>query len=228
MSTSQISQKKSFYKYIFLIFLLLIVVFLFKACDPVEKSDQMMKTEEEATQVENSSAMRKHGQFTFSSGVGADSTGEFWFDGDQYRITWYQEDGSPRLHMISPDGQNTYFANVDLQKTSLSYLSPEMHRAIFVQPDSYLSKQESEEDGFQVTTYVLDKLWQVDGAKQAFYLKDIVTYDKDGQIEKVVTRTSSSQQESDDKLVTSTYTFSNLEQPGSMDHTLFELPFPME
>lgn len=228
MSTSQTSQKKSFYKYIFLIFLLLIVIFLFKACDPVEKSNQMMGSAEKTEQVENSSRTQKHGQFSFQSGIGAKSTGEFWFDEDMYRITWYKEDGSPRLHMISPDGENTYFANVAEGTTTLSYLSPEMHNAIFMEPDGFKSKEESEEDGLQVSKYIYDKLWQIEGADQQFYLKDLEVYSKNGQVKKVITRTASSHPESDDKLVTSTYTFSNIEYLESIDQSLFEFPFPME
>lgn len=209
-------------KYLWLILLLLlfligmIVIFVY----PKSKDGIVSNKEAEKQQTV------MHGTYQFSSGIGSDSTGEFWFDGDKYRITWYNDDGTPRLHMISPDGKQMYHAQVDTESSKVSYMPPAMHHAIFLSPKEYLSKESSAEDGYDVTTYDLDKLWDITGAEQQFYLKDVKQYFKDGKLAKIVARTSSRKPDNEETLVTSTYTITELDTKP-IDQSLFTLPYPV-
>ncbi|QQS44051.1 hypothetical protein IPM65_00360 [Candidatus Roizmanbacteria bacterium] len=222
MSQVTVEQKSPKRKYLWLILLLLlfligiVVIFIFPKSKSETTSDK--KSEKQQTVM--------HGTYQFKSGIGAESTGEFWFDGDKYRITWYNEDGTPRLHMISPDGKQMYHAQVDNESSKISYMPPAMHHAIFLTPKEYLSKEVSKEEGYDVTMYDLDKLWDIENAEQQFYLKDVKHYVQDGKLAKIVARTSSRKPDDEADLVTSTYTITSLDTEPT-DQSLFTLPYPV-
>lgn len=213
------NRKRNFLWLILLLLLLIIgIIAIFVYPKSSGKSSSAEQTEKQQTMM--------HGTYEFKSGVSSGSTGEFWFDGDKYRITWYNDDGTPRLHMISPDGRQMYHAQVDTESSKISYMPPAMHHSIFLTPKEYLSKETATEDGYDVTTYELDKLWDIAGAEQQFYLKDVKQYFKDGKLAKIVARTSSRKPENDDSLVTSTYTITELDTKP-IDQNLFALPYPV-
>ena len=205
-----------------------------KSCTPTTKTvNNITQKQKETETVEkepeanilNSSV--KHGKFTFVSELSEKQDGEFWFDGSKYRLTWFEDSGEPRLHMISPNGKNLYYAWPEQEKMEIAYVAPRMHFSIFGEPPEYLSKEEYEENGYQVTRYEIDALWDIEGADQQFYLKDVTIYKKDDQIKKTVSRTKS-QKVAEEDLVTSTYEFSDVEFPKTIDQKLFELPYTLE
>jgi hypothetical protein len=173
------------------------------------------------------SQSNKHGIALFKSGIGEDNQIEFWFSGDKYRLTWFNPDGSTRLHMICPDGKNLYFSEVATESTKIGYINPIMHTSIFNGPKEFKNKTENQEGDYQVTTYDIDQLWDVEGASQNFYLKDLKIYKKDDAVEKIIARTSSNKPETEEDLTTSTYTIQSVDYPNKMDSKVFEFPYPL-
>lgn len=222
MSQVTIEQKEHRRKYLWIIILLLILigilVTMFFPRTANDYSNDQVDTESAGI----------HGTYTFSSGVGADSTGEFWFDGGKYRITWYEEDGTPRLHMISPDGRQLYHAHVKGEETTISYMPPEMHHDIFKGPTEYITTETRVEGDMDVTYYDLDKLWDIAGATQQFYLKDVARYEEDGLLKKIVARSASSKPDSEEDLITSTYLITSWQNDSAVSSELFELPYPVQ
>ena len=132
-----------------------------------QKQDETETVEKEPeANILNSSI--KHGKFTFASELSEKQNGEFWFDGNKYRLTWFEDNGEPRLHMISTNGKNLYYAWPEQEKMEIAYMAPKMHLSIFGEPPEYLSKEEFEEDGYQITRYETDALWDIEGADQQF------------------------------------------------------------
>jgi len=171
-------------------------------------------------------ASRKHGTLTFVSGKEQkEDKLEYWFDGDRYRLTWYNADGSERLHMISPDGTKLYFCYVAEEVCAISYTLPEMHQSIFNGPDGWDLGTGVSEGDLTVYTYTAKKLWDIEGASQKFYLEDLVIYADDTRIMKTVTRTNSRQPESDADLVTSEYRFDPPEIGVEIPEDVFTLPY---
>ena len=205
-----------------------------KSCTPsTETVNNISQKQEEAKTVEKEPEINilnssiKHGKFTFVSELSEKQDGEFWFDGNRYRLTWYENNGDVRLHMISPDGKNLYYSWPNQEMSEIAYMAPRMHFSIFSEPPEYLSKEEYEEDDYQVTRYEIDALWDIEGADQQFYLKDVKVYKKDGQITKTVSRTKRERVAEED-LITSTYEFSDVEFPKTLDQDFFNLPYPLE
>ncbi len=220
MAQADVEQnRKRNYLWLLLLLLVLIgVIVFFIYRKPAKEAPKAKQSEKQLTVM--------HGTYHFSSGAGSDSIGEFWFEGDKYRITWYREDGTPRLHMISPDGKQMYHAQVDTETSKISYMPPAMHHSIFLTPKEYLTKVASTEDGYDVTLYDLDKLWDIEGAEQQFYLKDVKQYFKEGKLSKIIARTSSRKPDDEADLVTSTYTITSLDTKP-MDQKVFTLPYPV-
>jgi outer membrane lipoprotein-sorting protein len=227
MSKTIIEQKeqKSSKKIALIILLILLLLALLGFFFKKEKPEKQVT--ETNIETDLFSADRKHGNFLFQSGVSDPQKGEFWFDGNQYRLTWYLDNGDARLHMINPEGEQLYYARPDEEATEIAYVSPLMHFSIFNGPEEYLSKEDYQEDDFQVSHYLIDKLWEIEGASQSFYLKDLTVYEQNDLIKKVITRTNS-RKVGDDELVTSSYEFSNVEYPTEIDQKLFELPYPVK
>lgn len=224
MSEAKIeSPKNNKKRLIFFIILILFLIFaIFLSKDHFFKKSTNIISNGDFFQQTN-----KHGFVTFQSGIGEDNKIEFWFSGQQYRLTWIRPDGSERLHMICPDGQHLYFSEVDKQETRLGYINPIMHFSIFNGPTEYKNKNEDQEGDYQVTTYDIDQLWDIEGAEQKFYLKDLKIYKKEGNFKKIVARTSSKKPDSEDKLVTSTYTINSVDYPQNIDSNIFEFPYPL-
>ena len=229
MSHTETSQPKK-KKWIFIILLLLLLLFFGIVVSqfllqPRDNTDRNNALTLEDHKWEKSV---KHGKFTFSSNLGSVSTGEFWFDAPKYRITWYRDDGSVRLHMISQDGVHLYFADPEKQTSEIAYFAPQMHLSIFNGPDEYVTKEISSEDGSEVTAYEIDTVWNIENASQEFYLKDLKIYRQNNQIDKIITRTSSSKAVSEDDLAVSTYQITVLDFPAQIDPNIFELPYQLE
>jgi len=227
MSKTIIEQKeqKSSKKIALIILLILLLLALLGFLFKKEKAEKQVIENNMGTDL--FSADIKHGNFLFKSGLSDPQKGEFWFDGNQYRLTWYLENGDIRLHMINPEGKQLYYARPDQEATEIAYLSPIMHFSIFNGPEEYISKEDYQEDGFQVSHYQIDKLWEIEGASQSFYLKDLTIYKQNDDIKKVIARTSSNKV-ADDELVTSSYEFNNVEYPSKIDQELFKLPYPIK
>ena len=190
-----------------------------KTCNPntetintISQKQEEPKAVEKKPEVNMLNSSIKNGKFTFVSELSDKQDGEFWFDGDRYRLTWYEDNGDIRLHMISPDGKNLYYSWPNKEISEIAYMAPKMHLSIFGEPPEYLSKEEYEEDGYRIIRYEIDALWDIEGAEQKFYLKDVKVYEKDGQIKKTVSRTKRERVAEED-LVTSTYEFSDVEFP---------------
>ncbi len=168
----------------------------------------------------------KHGTLTFVSGNSPDEQKvEYWFDGDTYRLTWYNADGSERLHMISPDGKKLYYCYVEDKVCTISYILPEMHQWIFNGPPGWDLGSGKQEGDLTVYTYSAKKLWNVEGASQRFYLEDLVIYANDTRIVKVVTRTNSHTPENEDDLVTSEYRFDEPQIGATIPADALKLPY---
>lgn len=170
----------------------------------------------------------KHGTVTFKSGVSDPAKVEYWFDSDRYRLTWYNDDGTERLHMICPDGENLYYCTVKTKKTTVAYIRPEFHQWIFNGSSNIDFDSGVKEGDYNVYTVTLKKLWDIEGASQTFYCEDIKIYSDGEKIAKVETRTSSRKPASEDDLVTSTYTINTIEYLESIPDDVFELKYPIE
>jgi hypothetical protein len=174
-------------------------------------------------------AETKHGTLTFSNvrddGTVDEQRIEYWFDGDRYRLTWFNDDGSVRLHMISPDGVDVYHCNVEDETSVLAYTRAEFHQWIFNGPPDWRPGDGVSEDGLTKYTFTAQKLWDIEGASQDFYLEDLVVYTDGARIITAVTRTTSHLPESEDDLVVSTYTFDEPELDVDVPNAIFELPY---
>lgn len=170
----------------------------------------------------------KHGTVTFKSGTSKDQKLEYWFDGNRYRLTWYNEDGSERLHMICQDGKNLYHSYVADKITKISYVRPEMHQWIFNGPTGWTPGMGVKEGNLTVYTFTAKKLWDVEGASQKFYLEDLKIYSDGEKIVKVVTRTNSKQPQTEADLVTSVYQIDTCEYLEKISDDVFNIPYPME
>lgn len=169
----------------------------------------------------------KHGKVSFVS-VGDPQEMEFWIDGDNYRLTWYNSDGSVRMHMISPDGENLYNCYADDKICKIAYIRPEFHQWIFNGPEGWTPGAGIKEGDYNVYTFTAKRLWDIEGATQQFYLEDLKIYSDGEKIVKVVTRTKDRKPESESELVTSTYTIESFEYLKSIPEDMFTLPYPME
>lgn len=171
-------------------------------------------------------ASSKHGTLTFISGKEqkADRI-EYWFEGDRYRLTWFNEDGSVRIHMISPDGKVVYNCYAKDQVSKLSYVQAEFHQSIFNGPEGWTIGAGIPDGDLTSYTYVAKRLWDIEGSGQQFYLEDLVVYADDTRIVKTVARTDSSKPDDPSDLVTSRYEFDPPELDVSIPPEKFELPW---
>ncbi|MDD4938463.1 MAG: hypothetical protein PHX34_05680 [Candidatus Shapirobacteria bacterium] len=222
MSNFQLESKKKS-KIIYLILLILFLIF----AGLLFKSYFFRKNNAIISSGNFFEEKNKHGFATFKSGIGEDNQIEFWFSDQKYRLTWFRPDGSKRIHMICPDGKRLYFSEVDKKETKLAYINPIMHFSIFNGLSEYKNKSENEEDGYQITTYEIDQLWDIEGADQKFYLKDLTVYRKNDNVEKIIARTSSKKPDSEDKLTTSVYTIKSVDYPSKIDSKIFDFPYPL-
>ncbi|KAF0208651.1 MAG: hypothetical protein Q8S43_04100 [Actinomycetota bacterium] len=171
-------------------------------------------------------ASRKHGTLTFVSGKEQkEDKVEYWFDGNRYRLTWYNPDGTERLHMISPDGEKLYYCYVAEKVCAISYTLPEMHQWVFNGPEGWELGAGVPDGDLTAYTYDAKKLWDIEGASQQFYVEDLVVYANTTRIAKTVTRTNSHKPESPDDLVTSEYRFDEPEIGGDIPAKVFDLPY---
>ena len=171
-------------------------------------------------------ASSKHGTLTFVSGKEQKQDRiEYWFEGDRYRLTWFNEDGSVRIHMISPDGKAVYNCYAKDQVSKLSYVRAEFHQAIFNGPEGWTLDAGVPDGDLTAYTYVAKKLWTVTGSSQDFYLEDLVVYADDTRIVKAIARTDSSKPDDPSDLVTSRYEFDPPELGVSIPAEKFELPW---
>lgn len=171
-------------------------------------------------------ATKKHGTLTFTSGKQAEEQKvEYWFDGDRYRLTWFNADGSVRIHMISPDGTKLYYCRTEDELCEISYTLPEMHQWIFNGPPGWKLGEGVRDGDLTAYTFTIQKLWDIEGASQTFYLEDLVVYADDTRIVKTVARTSSRKPGSPDDLTTSVYAFDEPELGAELPADVFELPY---
>lgn len=182
------------------------------------------------------SAKTKHGFATFHSGSQPDERVEFWFDEQgRYRLTWYYPDedaadiekyGPVRIHMISTDGDVVYYSRPEAQESEISFTLAEKQQWTFNGPPGWTPEAGTEEDGFTVFTYTPEKLWDVEGASQQFYLHDMKVYARDGRIQKVAMRTSSKKVPVEE-LTDSQFTIDEVELDVDLPKDIFELPYPV-
>ncbi|GAB4279003.1 MAG: hypothetical protein Kow0056_11820 [Coriobacteriia bacterium] len=175
----------------------------------------------------------KHGFATFTSG-GSSERVEFWFDeAGRYRLTWYYSEdkaediekyGPVRIHMISPDGTNVYYCRPETEACELAYTTAEKQQWTFNGPPDWTPEAGVKEGEYTVFTYQPEKLWDIEGADQQFYLYDMRVYAKDEQIEKIVMRTASRRVPVED-LVESQFTIDEFELDVELPEDVFELPY---
>lgn len=163
------------------------------------------------------------GEMEFASEIGDNKTIQFWFDWPKYRLTWSEIGEDPYLHMISADGETLHHLLVEDDSVNISYISPDMHHWLFQDPEEYVGLNEWTEDSFDVKQFVIKNLWSIDGAVQDFYLEDVTKYYLEDKLNKIVVRTTSSQPNSEDDLVTSSYTIKSIEYLDEVDQDLFEI-----
>lgn len=168
----------------------------------------------------------KHGTLTFISGKERkEDRVEYWVEGLRYRLTWFNADGSVRIHMISPDGTKVYHARPDEKTSVIAYTTAEKHQWIFNGPPGWKPGEGVDKDGLTAFTFSAKKLWEVEGASQKFYLEDLVVYADAASIVKVVVRTDSNTPETEADLVTSDYVFDKPELNVAIPPEMFELPY---
>jgi hypothetical protein len=171
-------------------------------------------------------ANTKHGTLTFISGKEQkEDKLEYWFEGDRYRLTWFNADGSVRLHMISPDGTAVYNCYAAEQESKLSYVQAEFHQSIFNGPKGWTLGAGVTEGGLTAYTYTAKRLWNIEGSSQNFYLEDLVIYADSARIVKTVARTASDTPATPADLVASRYEFDPPELGVSIPSEKFELPW---
>lgn len=210
-----------------LLLIIILLLLLFKSCmkeSPMKESLAKRNPAEAFYDIN-----KKHGFVEFSSKKGDTPYGdvqrfEYWFSGDNYRITWYNKDQSVRLHMISPDGKTLYHSSPEKKTSVIAYVGPQFHQWIFQGPEGFNPGEAATEGEFQVYTFVAKKLWNIEGASQQFYLEDIKLYTKDGEVVKILTRTNSKLVEEKD-LVTSQYVLVDTDNKITYNKELFELPY---
>lgn len=183
------------------------------------------------------SSKSKHGFATFHSDYGLDEEVEFWFDEDgRYRLTWYYPEdkaeeiekyGPIRIHMISPDGSAVYYCRPETQTSEIAYTLAEKQQWTFNGPPDWTPEAGVEEDGYTVFTYTPERLWDIEGADQQFYLYDMRVFARDGQIEKITMRTAS-EKVPVEELVNSQFTIDEFELDVELPPDIFELPYPLE
>lgn len=228
MSQEKQGGKKRLWILLIVVLIILLVLLGLKACS-------MTKEEENDSVVDGNAVERfhltklKHGFVDFSSKKDGGEYGkvqkfEYWFDGTRYRITWYNEDGSVRLHMISPDGKKMYHCSPEKETSVISYTGPEFHHWIFNGPEDYELGDGVVEDGLTVYTYTTKKLWEIEGASQTFYCEDVSLYTQNDTLVKIITRTNSKIVEESD-LVISQYVITEQDNDVKYQKDLFELPY---
>jgi outer membrane lipoprotein-sorting protein len=176
----------------------------------------------------------KHGLATFRSG-GSQERVEFWFAEDgRYRLTWYYPEektdeiekyGPVRIHMISPDGTTVYYARPEAEASELAPVRAEKQQWTFNGPPGWAPEAGVEEDGYVVFTYTPEKLWDIEGASQRFYLYDMEIYTKDGEVAKIAMRTSGDKVP-EAELTDSEFTIDEYELDADIAPEVFELPYP--
>lgn len=175
----------------------------------------------------------KHGFATFTSG-GSSEEVEFWFDEDgRYRLTWYypeekaeeiEQFGPVRIHMISPDGTAVYYCRPESEACELAYTTAEKQQWTFNGPPDWTPGSGVEEEGYTVFTYQPEKLWDIEGASQQFYLYDMKVYAEETRIDRVVMRTASKLVPVEE-LTDSEFKIGEFELDTELPSDIFELPY---
>lgn len=173
----------------------------------------------------------KHGTATFHSGDQPDETVEFWFAADgRYRLTWYYPEaesiehyGPVRINMISPDGEAVYYDRPGERKVELAPVRAEKQQWTFNGPPDWEPGAGTEEDGQAVFTYTPEKLWDIEGADQQFYLYDLKVFAEGSRVVKVEMRTNS-RKVPVEELVDSLFTFLEFELDAEMPEGTFDVP----
>ncbi|MDI6692471.1 MAG: hypothetical protein QMD76_04085 [Anaerosomatales bacterium] len=178
----------------------------------------------------------KHGFATFTSGASSERV-EFWFDQDgRYRLTWYYSEdkadeikkhGPVRLHMVSPDGIKVYYCRPEAKACELAYTTAEKQQWTFNGPPDWSPEAGVQQGEYTVFTYQPEKLWDIEGASQQFYLYDMKVYTRGKQVEKIVMRTSS-RKAPVDELIESQFTIDEFELDVSLPQDVFELPYEVK
>lgn len=229
------NKRSSKCKWIIVFIVIVLIIFVLLGLQSCQKDTENQPSNDQTNNVSDDpiqsfyDADQKHGFVEFSSKKGDAPYGdihkfEYWFDQDQYRITWYHEDGSVRIHMISPDGINLYHCDPEKETSVIAYTGPNFHHWIFNGPEGYTLGDGVDEGEYKVYTYKTDKLWEIEKASQKFYLADLQIYTKDGVLSKIVTRTNSKRVE-EAELVYSQYVITKQENNVKYDASLFELPY---
>ena len=233
-----------------LLLIILLILFLFNSCG---KGTQTAGTENKSTASQTSTPSAtttasattqanttgnviedfyakkiKHGKITFLSGTSKPQLVEYWFDNNKYRLTWYNEDGSIRMHMISPDGVKLYYCYVADKVSKIAYVLPEKHQWLFVGPPGWSLGAGVKDGDLTAYKYTAKKLWDIAGSSQQFYLEDMVVYSDGKKIVKVVTRTTSHAPKTEADLVSSTYQIDTIEYLDSIPADVFTIPYPIK
>jgi hypothetical protein len=114
---------------------------------------------------------------------------------------------------------------VEEETSVLAYTRAEFHQWIFNGPPDWRPGDGVSEDGLTKYTFTAQKLWDIEGASQTFYLEDLVIYADEARIIKTIARTDGRIPESDDELVSSTYAFDEPELGIDIADDIFELPY---
>jgi hypothetical protein len=100
--------------------------------------------------------------------------GEFWVDGRKFRIEYTQEDGTKR-RIISPDGELAYFCYEDEEICKPSVVSVDNYMLRWNRPsDEVKDEGMDEEFDCKKLRYDVDETFDMEGASNAYYVKDIL------------------------------------------------------
>ena len=199
------------------------------SCTPLDKKEEIIKDTKHSTgftspqeAVQNFyDVKQKHG---FASFVSNDTQKvEFWFDGDKFRLTWYNPDDTIRLHMISPDGKQVYYHRLEDNTVEIAPVTADKQIWTFNGPPGWTLDDGIVDGKYTVFTYEADKLWTVEGAEQNFYMKDLKVYADDNGPVKIEMRTNS-ERVPDEDLVYSAFIIDSWEEIKDMDETIFQIP----
>jgi hypothetical protein len=123
----------------------------------------------------------KAGDFTYEK-TDQNEEGRYWVDGRKFKIEFTQEDGYHRW-LISPDGENVYYCYDETEECVIGVVSVDNYMLRWYKPSKDMENLGMDtENECEKVKYTVDKLYDIEGASNAYYVDYVLYCVKDGDL----------------------------------------------
>ena len=170
------------YKKYLIILLIILFILLLGYILKTFVFDGFSKTETEIALETYFDSKKKSGEFSYNNYQEETEYGRFWVDDDKFLIEFDQPDGFQRW-LLSPDGENVYYCYEEDEDCIIGVVSVENYLLRWYKPSSDLENLGvDEENDCEKIKYTVDKLYDVEGASNAYFVDYVMYCVKDGDL----------------------------------------------